>query len=158
MDFQRRTEAGDPDTLRVLGYNFSATMKMKYRRNLARPLLRWTDWALKVQKEGTKLPESLPVPLQAVVLGDVAVVTIPCEAFSGIGKRIRRQSPFAMTIPAAYSNGYLGYIGTSRDVGDGEYMSAAYRYYLRPPFAHPAGDAIAAKAVELLKMAKDAIG
>jgi len=47
----------------------------------------------------------------------------------------------ALPIPAAYSNGYLGYIGTSRDVGDGEYMSAAYRYYLRPPFARPAGDA-----------------
>ena len=158
MDFQRRTEAGDPDTLRVLGYNFSSTMKMKYRKNLARPLLRWTDWALEVQKNGTALPDSLPVPLQAIVLGDVAVVTIPCEAFSGIGKQIRRQSPFAMTIPAAYSNGYLGYIGTSRDVGDGEYMSASYRYMRRAPFARPAGDAIATKAVELLKTAKDAMG
>ena len=158
MDFQRRTEAGDPDTLRVLGYNFSATMQMKYRRNLARPLLRWTDWALKVQKEGTALPGSLPVPVQAIALGDVAFVTIPCEAFSGIGRQIRRGSPFPMTIPAAYSNGYLGYIGTSRDVGDGEYMSAAYRYYRRPPFARPAGNAIAAKGLELLQMAKDAMG
>lgn len=158
MDFQRRTEAGDPDTLRVLGYNFSATMKMKYRKNLARPLLRWTDWALKVQEEGTALPASLPVPIQAIALGDVAVVTIPCEAFSDIGRQIRQGSPFPMTIPTAYSNGYLGYIGASQDVGDGEYMSAAYRYYLRPPFARPAGNAIAAKGVELLEMAKAAIG
>ena len=98
------------------------------------------------------------MPVQAIALGDVAVVTIPCEAFSGIGRQIRRGSPFPMTIPAAYSNGYLGYIGTSRDVGDGEYMSAAYRYYLRPPFARPAGNAIAAKGLELLQMARDAMG
>ncbi len=157
LDFQRRTKEGDPDTLRVLGYNFSSTMKMKYRRNLARPLLRWTDWALEVQEKGTVLPDSLPVPLQVIALGDVAVVAIPCEAFSGIGNQIRKQSPFAMTIPAAYSNGYLSYIGTSRDVGDGEYMSAVYRYTRRPPFAHPAGDAIAIKAVELLETAKGAM-
>ena len=98
------------------------------------------------------------MPVQAIALGDVAVVTIPCEAFSDIGRQIRRGSPFPMTVPAAYSNGYLGYIGASQDVGDGEYMSAAYRYYLRPPFAHPAGDAIATKAIELLKLAQDAIG
>ena len=81
LDFQRRTEEGDPDTLRVLGYNFSSTMQMKYRRNLARPLLRWTEWALEVQEKGTALPESLPVPLQVIAVGDVGVVTIPCEAF-----------------------------------------------------------------------------
>ena len=155
-DFQRRTEAGDKDTLQVLGYNFSAFMEMKYRRNLARPLLRWTDWALEVHEKGTALPESLPLPLQVVALGEVAIVTIPCEAFSSIGIRIRQQSPFQVTIPAAYSNGSLGYIGASEDVGDREYMSAFYRYTRRPPFARPAGDAIVHKAVELLQKVRDA--
>ena len=157
LDFQKRTEAGDADTLRVLGYNFSAQMKMKYRRNLARPLLRWTDWALGVHQKGTALPKSLPVPLQAIALGEVAIVTIPCEAFSSIGTRIRQGSPFRVTVPAAYSNGWLGYIGSSEDVGDGEYMSANYRYTRRPPFARPAGDAIVDKAVELLEKARDAM-
>ncbi len=157
LDFQKRAEAGDEDTLRVLGYNFSAYMEMKYRRNLARPLLRWTDWALEVHEKGTVLPDSLPLPLQVVALGEVAIVTIPCEAFSSIGIRIREQSPFRVTIPAAYSNGYLGYIGASEDVGDREYMSAFYRYTRRPPFARPAGDAIVQKAVELLEKSQHAM-
>ena len=157
LDFQRRTEAGDEDTLRVLGYNFSAYMKMEYRRNLAQPLLRWTDWALEVHEKGTVLPDSLPVPLQVVALGEAAIVTIPCEAFSSIGIRIRKQSPFQVTIPAAYSNGSLGYIGASEDVGDREYMSAFYRYTRRPPFARPAGDAIVHKAVELLEKTRKAM-
>ena len=173
LDFQKRAEAGDEDTLQVLGYNFSAYMEMKYRRNLARPLLRWTDWALEVHEKGSALPDSLPLPLQVVALGEAAIVTIPCEAFSSIGIRIREQSPFQVTIPtqqatgkkprgrkpkpAAYSNGSLGYIGASEDVGDREYMSAFYRYTRRPPFARPAGDAIVHKAVELLENARDAM-
>ena len=132
-------------------------MKMEYRRNLAQPLLRWTDWALEVHEKGTVLPDSLPVPLQVVALGEAAIVTIPCEAFSSIGIRIRKQSPFRVTIPAAYSNGSLGYIGASEDVGDREYMSAFYRYTRRPPFARPAGDAIVHKAVELLEKTRKAM-
>jgi hypothetical protein len=82
----------------------------------------------------------------------VAIVTIPCEAFVGIGLSIRERSPFRLTVPAAYSNGiYPNYIGTSRDVGDREYMSAFYRYIQKPPYRAPAGDVIADVAVELLE-------
>ena len=107
-------------------------------------------------REGNCPTESLPLPLQVVALGEAAIVTIPCEAFSSIGIRIRKQSPFQVTIPAAYSNGSLGYIGASEDVGDREYMSAFYRYTRRPPFARPAGDAIVHKAVELLEKVREA--
>ena len=157
LAFQKRVDDGDPDTLHVIGYNFSETMKMGYRRNLATPFLRWTDWAIQMQKEGKPRPlDSLPVMVQVVSLGDIAIVAMPHELFVGIGFSIRKRSPFSYTVPAAYSNAlYPGYIGTGQDVGDREYMSSFYRYAMKPPYAKPAGDAIADKAVELLHKLKD---
>jgi hypothetical protein len=154
--FQKRVDAGDPNTLHVIGYNFSETMKMGYRRNLATPFLRWTDWAIEHRKKGIARPlDYLPVFIQAVSIGDFALVAMPHELFVGIGLSIRKRSPFAYTVPAAYSNAlYPGYIGTSEDVGSKEYMSAFYRYAMKPPYARPAGDAIADKAVELLNKLK----
>jgi hypothetical protein len=56
--FQKRVDAGDPDTLHVIGYNFSETMRMGYRRNLATPFLRWTDWP-RAAKERNRAPPRL---------------------------------------------------------------------------------------------------
>jgi len=157
--FQKRVDEGSPDTLHVIGYNFSETMKMGYRRNLATPFLRWTDWAIDMQKSGISRPiDYLPVVVQVVSIGDIAIVAMPHELFSKIGFSIRSRTPFTYTIPAAYSNAlYPGYIGTSEDVGDKEYMSAFYRYALKPPYAKPAGDAIADKAVDLLHKLHDRV-
>jgi hypothetical protein len=147
LAFQERVDIGDTDTLHVLGYNFSETMKMGYRRNLATPFLRWTDWAIQMHKEGKPRPlESLPVTVKVVSLGDIAIVAMPHELFVGIGLSIRKRSPFTYTVPAAYSNAlYPGYIGAGQDVGDHEYMSSFYRYAMKPPYARPAGDAIATR-------------
>ena len=152
LDFQQRAEAGDPNTLQLLGYNFSETQTPAYRKNLAAPFLIWTDWAISMQKAGNPMPEKFyPLPVQVIAVGDVAFVTMPCEAFVEIGLGIRRRSPFALTIPAAYTNGvFPNYIGTHADVGDREYMSAFYRYIKKQPYAAPAGDVIIDKAVELL--------
>jgi hypothetical protein len=157
LAFQKRVDEGSPDTLHVIGYNFSETMKMGYRRNLATPFLKWTDWAIQMQKESKPRPlDFLPVTVQVVSLGDIAIVAMPHELFVGIGFSIRKRSPFTYTVPAAYSNAlYPGYIGTSEDVGSREYMSSYYRYAMKPPYAKPAGDAIADKAVELLHKLKD---
>jgi hypothetical protein len=153
-------DAGDPDTLHVLGYNFSETMKMGYRRALADPFLKWTDWAIRMQTEGKPKPlDSLAAPVKAVSIGDIAIAAMPHELFVGIGLSVRRRSPFAYTVPAAYSNAIVpNYIGTSKDVGDREYMSAFYRYAMKPPYAKPAGDAIADKVVDLLDKLKKQSG
>lgn len=152
LEFQRRVDAGDPDTFNVIGYNFSKTMKLIQRRNLAAPLLQWTDWALEMHQAGNPRPQRfMPIKVQVVALGDIAIVTSQAELFVEIGLDIRRRSPYAMTLPVAYSNGTAPYyIGASRDVGDREYMSAFHRYAMSPPYAKPAGDVVADKAVELL--------
>jgi hypothetical protein len=153
VDFQRRVDAGDSKALHVIGYNFSETMKMGYRRNLAEPLLKWTDWAIDMQKKGRSMPEeSYPIPIQAVGFGEAALVAMPAELFVRIGLRIREGSPYAFTIPAAYCNAtYPNYIGTSEDVGDREYMSAFFRHAMKPPYRKPAGDVIVDTALALLR-------
>ena len=52
--------------------------------------------------------------IQAIALGDAAIVTNSFELFNEAGSRIKDASPFATTIAAAYTNDYLGYLLAER--------------------------------------------
>lgn len=54
--------------------------------------------------------------VQAIALGDAALVTNSFELFNGVGARIKGASPFGTTIAAAYTNDYLGYLPASEDL------------------------------------------
>jgi len=54
--------------------------------------------------------------VQAVAVGDVAVVSNSFELFNELGARIKAESPFATTIAASYTNDYLGYLPSSDDL------------------------------------------
>ena len=54
--------------------------------------------------------------IQAVSVGDIAIVTNPFELFNEAGKRIKDGSPFGTTIAAAYANDYAGYLPESADI------------------------------------------
>jgi hypothetical protein len=59
------------------------------------------------------------VPIQAEVqtlaVGDVAIVGIGFELFSGPGRALRERSPFKTTLVLGYSNDYLGYLPPTED-------------------------------------------
>lgn len=57
--------------------------------------------------------EPFAVEIQAVRIGEFALVTFPGEAFAEIGLRIKQQSPFPHTFLAAYANGSVGYAPTA---------------------------------------------
>jgi hypothetical protein len=48
--------------------------------------------------------------LQTIVLGDVAIVGIPAEYFTGLGVEIKKRSPFRHTYIAELANDWIGYL------------------------------------------------
>jgi hypothetical protein len=59
------------------------------------------------------MPASIDVPLQAVRIGDVALVAIPFEVFVDIGLEIKARSPFPGTFVLSLANGAYGYLPTA---------------------------------------------
>jgi len=60
----------------------------------------------------SKYPASVEVILQAMRIGDVGIVAIPCEIFVEIGLELKKKSPFKPTVAIALANGYNGYLPT----------------------------------------------
>ncbi|MGB6041695.1 MAG: hypothetical protein WBF93_00945 [Pirellulales bacterium] len=48
--------------------------------------------------------------LQAIAIGDVAVVGVPAEYFTGLGVELKQRSPFPHTVVAELANDWIGYL------------------------------------------------
>jgi len=48
--------------------------------------------------------------LQVLLIGDVAIVGVPAEFFTGLGLEIKKQSPFKRTFIAELANDWIGYL------------------------------------------------
>lgn len=59
--------------------------------------------------------------IQAVAIGDLAVLVVPGEPFVEAQLEIKRRSPFARTFVAHMSNGYAGYVPTPLALRGGGY-------------------------------------
>jgi neutral ceramidase len=59
-----------------------------------------------------KFPPKVKVILQAIRVGDLGLVAIPCETFVEIGLDIKRKSPLRPTFTIELANGYNGYLPT----------------------------------------------
>ena len=152
-DFIRRANAGDENTLLCVGQNFPRELTPAYRGKLIEMVLPWSKWALNLRQTGKAdtVAKFLEVEIQVFRIGDVGIVGMPFEPFQGIGRQIRAGSKMPLTIPCGYANISFGYLTDGPNTGDGEYQSAHYRYSkFRPPYAKPAGDVVAVKAVEIL--------
>lgn len=66
-------------------------------------------------------PDQLPLNMTAVRFGDVCIAGIPGEPFTGIGRGIKEQSPFAMQIVCCCANGYEGYFPMQDAFDEGGY-------------------------------------
>lgn len=84
--------------------------------------------------------------VQAMRIGlDAAIVGIPGELFSSLGRSIRQGSPFATTLVVGYANGYCGYLPDQDAFRRGGYeVSSAYT-------APGLGERLVQVAVELLR-------
>jgi len=92
------------------------------------------------------------VELQALRIGDLAVVATPVELFAADGQAIRAGSPAPATIVAGWSNGNWGYLPTRRVAAYGGYEAkTAHPWYQQPAAWTPeSGDALRAAALASL--------
>jgi hypothetical protein len=99
------------------------------------------------------LPEAR-AEVQALELGPLAVVALPGEVFSSLGRAIKLGSPFPAprTLVAGWSNDNVGYIPDADAYPLGGYeVDLASRYYGQPAgWAREAGEALVAAAGRLL--------
>ncbi|MAF12282.1 hypothetical protein CMK11_17690 [Candidatus Poribacteria bacterium] len=113
------------------------------------------EWATEVRAvaySGREAPRTLPFEVQAVRIGDAALVTMPGEVFADIGARIEAASPFRQTTALGYTNGCHGYVPTAAAYAEGGYeVDDAIRYYGSLMFA-PASES------EILTAAAQALG
>jgi hypothetical protein len=86
--------------------------------------------------------------IQAVLLGDVAIVGVPAEYFTALGQDIKRRSPFRYTYVAELANDYVGYLPDRAAFGLGGYQTWTGLH----SFAEPGtGERMADAAVGLLE-------
>lgn len=59
-----------------------------------------------------KYPATVKALVQAIRVGDLGIVSSPCETFVEIGLEIKKKSPFKHTFTIELANGYNGYLPT----------------------------------------------
>ncbi|APW59265.1 hypothetical protein [Paludisphaera borealis] len=86
--------------------------------------------------------------VQAVRIGDVAVVGVPAEFFTVLGQDIKRRSPFRYTYVFELANDYIGYVPDRKGHELGGYQTwTGLHSYVAPG----TGEMIVDEAVSLLK-------
>jgi len=100
----------------------------------------------------SKLPRSVEAEIQALTLGDCALVGIPCEVFAQLGLEIKRRSPFPATAVVELANGWEGYLPTRQAYDEGGYEVRAAR---SSKLASGSGESVVDAAANLLHSISD---
>lgn len=69
----------------------------------------------------SEYPESSPIPVQVLRIGDVCMGSMPCEVFCEIGLEFRQRSPLQPAFLVSLAHGYYGYLPTPRQHALGGY-------------------------------------
>ena len=75
-------------------------------------------------QESVRLSKHAPtvnIKLQALRIGDLGIVAVPCEVFAEIGLAIKGSSPFKQTFTISLANGYGGYLPSPKQHALGGY-------------------------------------
>lgn len=68
-----------------------------------------------------KFPDKVELTVQALRVGDLGIVAIPCEVFTEIGLEIKAKSPLKPAFTIELANGYNGYLPTEAQHALGGY-------------------------------------
>ena len=84
------------------------------------------------------MPPTRKLKLQALRIGSLAMVGVPCEVFAITGLRIAAQSPFEHTFTVMLANGYDGYLPPPEQMAMGGYTTWLARSSCLEAGAEPA--------------------
>jgi len=73
-------------------------------------------------------PEVFDMELSAISIGEVALLGIPGEPFSGIGRALKETEGFGLVIPTCCTNGYQGYFPMKEAYDEGGYESRSSNF------------------------------
>lgn len=102
-------------------------------------------WALRALEVAGREQTTISARVQAICVGDVALVAVPCELFYELGVDIKRASPFSHTMVIELANDNIGYVPRREDYDNGGYEVVNSR------LAPGGGEKIAETALGLLK-------
>ncbi len=75
----------------------------------------------------------VPLRVNAVRIGDLALVTLAAEAFAELGLAVKAASPAAHTLVAGVSDGCIGYLPTAEAHDEGGYEVSEAPFFYRYP-------------------------
>lgn len=119
-------------------------------RKTRQGLVAWAKRLLALAEAGAKgLTQAFEV--QALRIGDAAVVGLPGEVFVEYQLRIKECSPFKHTLVLAYTNGNIGYVPTADAFPKGGYeVDTAIKYYGTTMLTPDCEEIVVGGACELL--------
>ncbi len=98
-----------------------------------------------------KYPAKVKVKLQAIRVGEMGIVSSPCETFAEIGLDVKKRSPLKPTCLIELANGYNGYMPTPEQHKLGGYETWRARSSC---VEAEAGPKVTAALLELLEKVK----
>jgi hypothetical protein len=66
-------------------------------------------------------PESFDMELSAIAIGDVVMLGIPGEPFTGVGRALKETEGWELVVPTCLTNGSQGYFPTKEAYDEGGY-------------------------------------
>jgi len=73
-------------------------------------------------------PDAFDMELSGVAIGDVALIGLPGEAFTGIGRGLKETEGWGMVLPCVITNGYEGYFPMQDAYDEGGYEARSSRF------------------------------
>lgn len=112
----------------------------------------WAEDALRQLRAGN-VGSGVPAFLQAIRIGDAAIVSVPGEAFAEIALAIKARSPARRTLFAGYANGVVCYLPSAAEhpFGGYEVDYPHHSYGLVAPLAPETEGIIVETSLELLR-------
>ncbi len=127
------------------------TTRYWWKHDIHTKLPAWDDYGpMEVERFQAELREKTTYQsdVQALRLGEAALVGVPGEVFVEFGLMIKERSPFRRTYVAGFANDYAGYVATRR-----AFMGGSYEVWptLNARIGREGGYLMVDKAVELLE-------